>query len=116
MHGQSHTVYRLALHLPYEQKVYYRPGEQRQAAARAKDRDTHLTAWFKLNQSDENARNYLYVDIPEYYVFNKQTTTWTRRERFHNIVTRMYSASPRDAETSSEFLNHCAELRDHSEE
>ena len=98
MHGQSHAVYRLALHLPDEQQVYYRPGEQQQAAARVEGRDTHLTAWFKLNQTDEHARNYLYVNIPEHYVFRKQTTTWTRRERFQNIVTRMHSASPRSGE------------------
>ncbi|CAI9718827.1 Hypothetical predicted protein [Octopus vulgaris] len=98
MHGQSHTVCRLALHLPDEQKVYYIVGEQRQAAARAQERDTHLIAWFKLNQSEENARNLLYCDIPEQYEFHKQTTKWTRRLRFHNIVTRMYSTSLHNAD------------------
>ncbi|XP_076032957.1 uncharacterized protein LOC143020425 [Oratosquilla oratoria] len=98
MYGQSHTVYRLALHLPDQQQVYYKPGEQRQAAARAEGQDTQLTAWFKLNQSDVDARAHLYTDIPEYYVFNKQSNTWTRRQRHRQIVTRMYSASPRNAE------------------
>ncbi|XP_076063445.1 uncharacterized protein LOC143038309 [Oratosquilla oratoria] len=98
MYGQSHTVYRLALHLPDQQQVYYKPGEQRQAAARAEGRDTQLTAWFKLNQSDVDARAHLYTDIPEYYVFNNQSNTWTRRQRHRQIVTRMYSASPRNAE------------------
>ncbi|XP_029653449.1 uncharacterized protein LOC115226579 [Octopus sinensis] len=68
MHGQSHAVYRLTLHLPDEQQVYYIAGEQRQAAARAQKRDTHLTGWFKLNQSEKNDRNLLYCDIPEQYV------------------------------------------------
>ncbi|XP_076069725.1 uncharacterized protein LOC143041602 [Oratosquilla oratoria] len=94
----SHTVYRLALHLPDQQQVYYKPGEQRQAAARAEGQDTQLTAWFKLNQSDVDARAYLYIDIPEYYVLNNQSNTWTRRQRHRQIVTRMYSASPRNAE------------------
>ncbi|XP_076039480.1 uncharacterized protein LOC143024554 [Oratosquilla oratoria] len=98
MYGQSHTVYRLALHLPDQQQVYYKPGEQRQAAARAEGQDTQLTAWFKLNQSDVDARAHLYTDIPEYYVFNNQSNTWTRRQRHRQIVTRMYSASPRNAE------------------
>ncbi|XP_076035390.1 uncharacterized protein LOC143021665 [Oratosquilla oratoria] len=98
MYGQSHTVYRQALHLPDQQQVYYMPGEQRQAAARAEGQDTQLTAWFKLNQSDVDARAHLYTDIPEYYVFNNQSNTWTRRQRHRQIVTRMYSASPRNAE------------------
>ncbi|XP_076067755.1 uncharacterized protein LOC143040562 [Oratosquilla oratoria] len=98
MYGLSHTVYRLALHLPDQQQVYYKPGEQRQAAARAEGQDTQLTAWFKLNQSDVDARAHLYTDIPEYYVFNNQSNTWTRRQRHRQIVTRMYSASPRNAE------------------
>ncbi|XP_076035366.1 uncharacterized protein LOC143021643 [Oratosquilla oratoria] len=98
MYGQSHTVYRLALHLPDQQQVYYKPGEQRQAAARAEGQDTQLTAWFKLNQSDVDARAHLYTDIPEYYVFNNQSNTWTKRQRHRQIVTRMYSASPRNAE------------------
>ncbi|XP_076061544.1 uncharacterized protein LOC143037294 [Oratosquilla oratoria] len=97
MYGQSHTVYRLALHLPDQQQVYYKPGEQRQAAARAEGQDTQLTAWFKLKQSDVDARAHLYTDIPEYYVFNNQSNTWTRRQRHRQIVARMYSASPRNS-------------------
>ncbi|XP_076039427.1 uncharacterized protein LOC143024501 [Oratosquilla oratoria] len=96
MHDQSHTVSRLAVHLPDEQKVYYREGNQKQAAARAEERDTQLTAWFKLNQTDENARKFLYCSLPEHYVFNKQTIKWTRRVRLNNIVTRMCSVSPRN--------------------
>ncbi|XP_076032444.1 uncharacterized protein LOC143020167 [Oratosquilla oratoria] len=93
MYEQSHTVYRLALHLPDQQQVYYKPGEQRQAAARAEGQDTQLTVWFKLNQSDVDAKAQLYTDIPEY-----PSNTWTRRQRHRQIVTRMYSASPRNAE------------------
>ncbi|XP_076052786.1 uncharacterized protein LOC143032200 [Oratosquilla oratoria] len=65
---------------------------------RAEGQDTQLTAWFKLNQSDVDARAHLYTDTPEYYVFDNQSNTWTRRQRHRQIVTRMYSASPRNAE------------------
>ena len=30
---------------------------------------THLTAWFQLNMEDESAREYLYTEIPQHYVF-----------------------------------------------
>ena len=49
MHEQSHTIYRLAVHLPEQQSVYYREGEEALAADRACTRNTHLTAWFELN-------------------------------------------------------------------
>ncbi|XP_076037314.1 uncharacterized protein LOC143022820 [Oratosquilla oratoria] len=86
MYGQSHTVYRLALHLPDQQQAYYKPGEQRQAAARAEGQDTQLTAWFKLNQSDVDARAHLYTDIPEYYVFNITKATLGPED---NVTTRL---------------------------
>ncbi|XP_076064940.1 uncharacterized protein LOC143038981 [Oratosquilla oratoria] len=110
MHDQSHMVYRLAVHLPDEQKVYYREGIQRQETARAEERNTQLTAWFKLNQVDENARIFLYCSVPEHYVFNKQTTKWTRRVRLNNIVTRMYSVSPRNEENFIQGCCYCMSL------
>ncbi|XP_035707285.1 ATP-dependent DNA helicase PIF1 [Folsomia candida] len=45
------------------------------AAERAGSKETMLTAWFKLNDTDEDARLYLYADIPEHYVFNKRGVT-----------------------------------------
>ena len=35
-------------------------------------RDTKLTAWFKLNQTDPDARAHLYIDIPTFYTWHAQ--------------------------------------------
>ena len=62
MHQQSHTVITLAVHLPEQQRVYYREGEEAAAAAeRASTRNTHLTAWFELNNNDESAHHLLCI-------------------------------------------------------
>ncbi|XP_065674146.1 uncharacterized protein LOC136091089 [Hydra vulgaris] len=41
----SHTIIRLKVHLPENQIVYFREGEEQVALDRAAQRDTHLTAW-----------------------------------------------------------------------
>src|ERR1700684_4243630 len=79
MHGQSHSVQRLILHLPGQQTVRFEDNVDEfqlyqnagAAVERSEDHDTALTAWFKLNAEDEVAREYLYTQIPEHYTFVK---------------------------------------------
>ena len=47
----------------------------------AKNGDTTLIAWFKLNIEDSNASNLLYHDIPKYYTWNKKEKKWCKRVR-----------------------------------
>ncbi|XP_053164950.1 uncharacterized protein LOC128350575 [Hemicordylus capensis] len=100
MHYQSHTVHRLAVHLPNEQSVIFNPEDIGTATDRAMHRETQLTAWFKLNQQDEKARNILYADIPLYYVFDTANSTWKIRQRGSDkMIGRMYSVNlPSDPE------------------
>ena len=64
--------------------------------------DAHLTACFKLNTTFVEARQYLYADIPKHYTFNKKTGVWKPRKLGgYKILSRMYSASPRDHEKYS---------------
>ncbi|XP_011859609.1 PREDICTED: uncharacterized protein LOC105557074 [Vollenhovia emeryi] len=96
---KSHTVIRLAVHLPNRQMVYFRAGNEEQAAERELNRDTTLTAWFKLNQYDENARKFLYTDIPSHYVYEEKETNWKLRQKGVNkIISRLYTVSIRDTE------------------
>ncbi|XP_018574798.1 uncharacterized protein LOC108913690, partial [Anoplophora glabripennis] len=96
-HKNTHTVYRLCVHLPTRQMVRFQPGFEIQALEN--NEITQLTAWFLLNQNDPDARQYLYTDIPYHYVWNNRTKRWTRRQRGANkIVTRMYSVSIRNQE------------------
>ncbi|XP_053164971.1 LOW QUALITY PROTEIN: uncharacterized protein LOC128350599 [Hemicordylus capensis] len=100
MYYQSHTVHRLAVHLPNEQAVIFNPENIGTATNRAASRETQLTAWFKLNQSNEKARNILYADIPLYYVFDTANSTWKLRQRgADKVIGRMYSVNlPSDPE------------------
>ena len=95
LHDISHTVYRLAVHLENQQRVYFHRGNAQQATQAL---NTTLTAWFQLNENDDNAQNYLYPQIPEHYVFNKHAKTWTPRRRNTNIISRMYTVNPREVE------------------
>ena len=56
MHEHSHTIIRLAVHLPDQQLVYFQQDHEEEALERSSRGDTQLTAWFKLNVHNETAR------------------------------------------------------------
>ncbi|CAF1342562.1 unnamed protein product [Didymodactylos carnosus] len=60
-------------------------------------KDTTLTAWSKLHSKNQDARQYLYHDVPQHFVFERNGT-WRRRLQGENIIGRMYSVSPSDVE------------------
>ncbi|CAF0897947.1 unnamed protein product [Rotaria sordida] len=97
LHDKSHAIIRLAVHLPNQQPVYFAEGNERQALKRAAMKDTTLTAWFKLNSKNPDARQYLYHDIPQHFVFER-IGTWKHRLQGENVIGRMYSASPCDVD------------------
>nr|XP_047142407.1 uncharacterized protein LOC105845608 [Hydra vulgaris] len=91
----SHSIIRLKVYLPENQIVYFREGEEQVALDRAAQRDTHLTAWFKLNSENEGANRYSYVDIPYHFVFDDKHCKWKVRQRGRNkVIVRMYKVSP----------------------
>ena len=64
IHGRSHAVMKLTCHLPHEQSVLFGEGDALNALL-AGEPDTHLTAWFKRNEVDDDARLILYPDFPK---------------------------------------------------
>nr|XP_047131763.1 uncharacterized protein LOC101240932 [Hydra vulgaris] len=91
----SHSIFRLKVHLPENQIVYFREEEEQVALDRAAQRDTHLTAWFKLNSENEGANRYSYIDIPYHFVFDDKHCKWKVRQRGGNkVIVRMYKVSP----------------------
>lgn len=103
--GMSHTVIRLAVHLPGQNTVLFKPGEERSALTNAND--TTLTGWFQLNSVDPDARAFLYTEIPNYYVWDKtkRPYRWRKRVQCKNnrvpTLTRMYHVFPSDMERFS---------------
>ncbi|GBN05182.1 hypothetical protein AVEN_122470-1, partial [Araneus ventricosus] len=90
---------RLAVHLPQQQPIVYQDGQDAQAIERAALRKTTLTSWFELNKNDPSAHNISYSDIPQYYVFDKSTTNWKKRQRGgQNVIGRLPVVSILDSE------------------
>ena len=92
-HGQMHAVYRLELHLPLEQSVYFHGNADDQALKQAMNRDSKLTGCFKLNIADPSARHLLYDQI--LYEFVWRDRSWHRRERQY-VISRFHTTNPRD--------------------
>ncbi|GBM68089.1 hypothetical protein AVEN_66754-1 [Araneus ventricosus] len=81
MSHNSHTVIRLAVHLLEQQVTSFKEEQENEAVEWASIKDTTLTAWFKLNLIDEVAHEYYYAAIPQYYVYDKDSTKWQKRLR-----------------------------------
>ena len=98
MHFNSHTVFRLPVHLPGQQSVYFQDDDELTVAQIERFAETALTAWFRANQTYAQGRHLTYVEFPEFFVFDKESRTWKPRQRLCKIIGRLYSATPRQGE------------------
>jgi hypothetical protein len=99
-HGQDPPVYRLPLHLPDKQPVFFGEHPSTQDMEEALEQSTSkLLAWFEYNRNHEDGRQYLYHEFPEHYVYNKdkEVRSWTPRQRGFAIG-RVYYCSPNAGE------------------
>ena len=60
--------------------------------------ETTLTAWFNLNKTNEYARQFLYISIPNYFLFDLIRKIWVKRRNFSKAIGRVVSVSPKDVE------------------
>ena len=89
-------MFRLQLHLPELQTLLYDPNNIEAALERAEIKNTHLDAWFKLNQTNEEARQFLYTEIPLHYTFDSSNYLWHIKERGHdNVIVRLHRIYPK---------------------
>ena len=79
------SVSRLPCHLPNEQSVFVHEDQDLEQALQSKEK-TELTQWFKLNQDDPDARQYLYVDILRYYIYDKKNKVYKKRTNNRSSV------------------------------
>ncbi|GJZ02049.1 hypothetical protein Tco_0520010 [Tanacetum coccineum] len=76
------SIMSLQVHLPNNQLVSFREDDVlTDILNRERNKRSMLTAFFELNKTDPNARQYLYRDIPRYYTWNKSTRVWKRRKQ-----------------------------------
>eukprot|EP00435_Cladocopium_sp_Y103_P060653 s247_g22.t1 len=107
LHGQSHSVQRLIVHLPQEQMVTFQAGAEEDALLRTNKQRTTLTAWFDLNAAlrgegdDYVLLNALYQDVPLHCTWQQQSRTWKKRARGGkcvNVVGRVAPVAPTEGE------------------
>jgi hypothetical protein len=102
MHEQGPSVIRLDTHLENENTIVFLDDDKIDDI-KNKSKNTKLTAWFLLNQNDPEAHQYLYHDIPKYYVWKNDKRMWQKRKhnKTSDMIGRMYFIKPADTERFS---------------
>ena len=95
--GRSRSVVRLAVYTENRQRIVFKENKEIEALNKF---ETTSTAWFKLNQIDKSANSIIYVNIPKYYNFDRETKTWIKikRLRKNHTLGRWNVISPKDNE------------------
>jgi hypothetical protein len=102
MYDMSHSIIRLPVHLPLNQNLYFQTGNEEQALQLARQGDSKLEAWFKLNQTDHNTHTIHYPDILYHYVYSDKNQKWEPcKQGAHRIISRLCTVSPKDIEIYS---------------
>ena len=102
MHEQGPSVIRLDTHLENQNTIVFKD-DDKMGQIKNKVKLTKLTAWFELNKIDPDANQYLYHDIPRYYVWKNEKSMWHKRKynKISDMIGRMYFISPSDTERFS---------------
>lgn len=74
----SHSIHVLKVHLPGRQNIVFREAGIQNLANNVEP-VTELIDFFRLNGRDVYARQFLYKDIVNHYVFDPTNKEWTRR-------------------------------------
>ncbi|XP_017228718.1 uncharacterized protein LOC108203994 [Daucus carota subsp. sativus] len=92
IHYRSLAVERLSFHLEGNKYCTFRSNEPiEKIAEREEEKYTQLEAYFFLNETDANARQFLYDEIPQHYVWNDADRLWTPRKRGKKIGRLAYT-------------------------
>jgi PIF1-like helicase/Helitron helicase-like domain at N-terminus/Helicase len=95
MHGRSHTIVRLPIHLPDQQSVVFRDNQNIQ---NIQPPDSMLLAYFYVCGIDPEASMYTYLDFPFHYSWDPKQKMWYKRQKKHYTIGRLHSVSVTDGE------------------
>ena len=110
LHGRSHPVERLPVHLPQEQHIQFQEGREDVAANAALQKNTKLEAWFVLNARAREEKDFpnanlvlslRYPEVTQHFTWNAKTSTWKHRERrskHGSVIGRMSYVKPTSGE------------------
>jgi hypothetical protein len=70
----------MQVHLPGMHMVAYNATNDLQdVVAQEKSQKSMLTEYFKMNAQSAKARQFLYIEFPEHYTWNKSAKVWKPR-------------------------------------
>ena len=82
MHAEVPNVYRLQLHLEGEHSVTFsEENTEEEMQLRVENASSTLIAYFNECAQNENARQYLYQEFPQYFVWDKKQKSWKPRQK-----------------------------------
>ncbi|XP_020242986.1 uncharacterized protein LOC109821212 [Asparagus officinalis] len=82
LHRRYPPVERLRYHLPYEQEIYFHDNRCIENVVQSERcLKTMLTEWFIANQTFENAKDLLYTEFPQKFIWNRQLLAWLPRKK-----------------------------------
>jgi hypothetical protein len=80
MHAEEPTVYRLPVHLPDQQMVYFNDDDAIDDILECgSSKKTCLTEFFVANAQHPEARELTYQEFPQKFTWNKSKKKWTPR-------------------------------------
>jgi hypothetical protein len=92
LHKEFPPVTRLDIHLPRQHTIVFDPtADEDMLMAQVFSSVSTLTAWFELNVNDPFARQFLYHEVPEHYVWKDKK--WERRHNKRMSVGRIFNVS-----------------------
>ena len=81
MHAEVPNVYRLQLHLEGEHSVTFQEDNSlEQVQQRADASSSTLIAFFNECAQNQNSRQYLYQEFPQYFTWDKKNKSWKPRQ------------------------------------
>lgn len=82
IHHRSISVERLPFHLPNQKYVAFHEKENlEKVCQRAGMRNSKLEAFFQLCQTNDDAKNFTYQEIPEHFVWDSSDCLWQKRKK-----------------------------------
>ncbi|RCV30796.1 hypothetical protein SETIT_6G124500v2 [Setaria italica] len=93
-------VLQMQVHLPGMHMVSYKSTDNlKDVVARAKSQRSMLTEYFKVNAVNPKARQYLYKEFPEYFMWNKAGKYWKPRVAKRKLqISRLVYANPNEGD------------------
>ena len=92
VHHRTISVQRLPYHLPQQKSCTFSSKDRLADVVKHWSiRKSKLEAFFDLNTVDKTARKYCYSQIPQFYVWNGQSTSWSIRKQGFQIGRLTYT-------------------------